>query len=35
VTGERYDFSMRDPVLGRTISHGYRCEVLTGAIEDY
>lgn len=35
VTGDGYDFTMRDPVLDREIIHGYRCEVLTGAIEDY
>jgi hypothetical protein len=35
VTGERYDFTMTDPELGRELRHGYRCRVLTGAIEDY
>jgi hypothetical protein len=35
VVGERYEFSMQDPMLHRTLSHRYKCEVLTGAIEDY
>ncbi len=35
VVGERYELSMQDPVLHRTLSHQYKCEVLTGAIEDY
>jgi hypothetical protein len=35
VVGERYNFSMTDPKGGRSISHHYDCEVLTGAIEDY
>lgn len=35
VVADRYDFVLRDPVLDREIRHGYRCHVLTGAIEDY
>ena len=35
VVGEAYDFQLNDPVLNRTIKHGYKCKVLTGAIEDY
>jgi len=35
VTGDAYHFSLTDPLLHRSISHRYRCEVLTGAIEDY
>jgi hypothetical protein len=35
VVGEAYEFRLTDPVLGRTISHRYTCEVLQGAIEDY
>lgn len=33
--GDGYAFNMIDPVLNRTISHSYCCELLTGAIEDY
>ncbi|MFW2366494.1 MAG: DUF2848 family protein [Desulforhopalus sp.] len=35
VVGDGYTFSLTDPVLNRTISHSYSCELLTGAIEDY
>jgi len=35
IAGEAYRFSLTDPVLERGISHGYTCEVLTGALEDY
>lgn len=35
VAGDGYDFALHDPVLNRTIRHGYRCEVMTGAIEDF
>lgn len=35
VTGDAYEFSLTDPVLRRSITHRYRCEVLAGAIEDY
>ena len=35
VAGEAYDFQLHDPVLNRTITHGYTCQVLRGAIEDY
>ena len=35
ISGQRYDLQLHDPVLDRTISHSYSCEVLTGAIEDY
>lgn len=35
VTGQAYELTMYDPVLNRSISHTYSCEVLTGAIEDY
>jgi hypothetical protein len=35
VVGDSYEFTMTDPVLHRTISHKYDCEVLSGAIEDY
>lgn len=35
VVGDSYEFRMSDPVLKRTISHKYDCEVLSGDIEDY
>lgn len=35
VAGDGYDFKLHDPVLNRTIGHGYTCEVMTGAIETF
>lgn len=35
VAGDAYHFTLRDPILDRSIEHGYRCQVLTGAIEEY
>ena len=35
VVADGYEFALRDPVLDREIRHGYRCHVLTGAIEEY
>lgn len=35
VVGDGYDFSLHDPVLNRTIRHGYTCEVMAGAIETF
>jgi len=35
VVGDGYDFSLHDPVLDRTIRHGYSCEVMAGAIETF
>ena len=35
VAGDRYDFKLHDPVLNRTVDHGYDCEVMAGAIETY
>ena len=35
VAGDGYDFQLHDPVLNRTIRHGYTCEVMAGAIETF
>jgi hypothetical protein len=35
VAGDGYDFELHDPVLNRTIRHGYTCEVMAGAIETF
>lgn len=35
VTGDGYDFQLHDPVLKRSLGHGYTCEVMTGAIETF
>jgi len=35
VAGDGYDFTMYDPVLNRTVGHGYTCEVMAGAIETF
>ena len=35
VAGDGYDFTLHDPVLDRTIGHGYACEVMNGAIETF
>ena len=35
VAGDGYDFQLQDPVLNRTIRHGYTCEVMAGAIETF
>jgi hypothetical protein len=35
VAGDGYDFQLHDPVLNRTVGHGYTCEVMAGAIETF
>ena len=35
VAGDGYDFQLHDPVLNRTLGHGYTCEVMAGAIETF
>ena len=35
IAGDGYTVEMTDPVANRTITHTYRCEALTGAIEDF